>query len=100
MPIVGAVAVAAKIHLHLVMLPTTFAISLVFSLPALTSPNVVVMTGGYVKVRDMLKAGLTIGLIGLVILVFYTPIFVNSVIIHNWVLTTLLTLLTLEGKTG
>lgn len=71
MPIAGAVAVAAKIHPYLVMLPTTFAISLAFSLPASTPPNVVVMTGGYVKVKDMLKAGLTIGLIGLVILVFY-----------------------------
>jgi len=30
----------------------------------------------------------------------HTPIFVNSVIIHSWALTTLLTLLTLEGKTG
>jgi len=71
MPIAGAIAVAAKIHPYLVMLPTTFAISLAFSLPASTPPNVVVMTGGYVKVKDMLKAGFTIGLIGLIILVFY-----------------------------
>ncbi|MGC9171305.1 SLC13 family permease [Caldisericum sp.] len=71
MPIAGAVAVAAKIHPYLVMLPTTFAISLAFSLPASTPPNVVVMTGDYVKVKDMLKAGFIIGFLGLIILVFY-----------------------------
>jgi len=71
MPIAGAVAVAAKIHPYLVMLPTTFAISIAFSLPASTPPNVIVMTGGYVKVKDMMKAGFTIGLIGLIVLVFY-----------------------------
>lgn len=71
MPIAGALAVAAKIHPYLVMLPTTFAISLAFSLPASTPPNVIVMTGGYVKVKDMLKAGLVIGFIGLLILVVY-----------------------------
>lgn len=71
MPIAGAIAVAAKIHPYLVMLPTTFAISLAFSLPASTPPNVVVMTGGYVKVKDMLKAGLVIGIIGLLVLVVY-----------------------------
>lgn len=71
MPIAGSIAIAAKIHPYLVMLPTTFAISLAFSLPASTPPNVVVMTGGHVEVKDMLKAGLTIGIFGLTILVFY-----------------------------
>lgn len=71
MPIAGALAVAAKIHPYMVMLPTTIAISLAFSLPASTPPNVIVMTGGYVKVKDMLKAGFIIGLIGLIVLIVY-----------------------------
>ena len=71
MPIAGAIATAAHIHPYLVMLPVTFAISLAFSLPASTPPNVIVMTGGHVNVKDMLKSGFTIGFLGLIILVLY-----------------------------
>lgn len=62
------------LHLHplMLMLPATLASSLGFMLPVATAPNTIVFGSHRLKVKDMLKSGLSLDIIGILIITIAT----------------------------
>jgi solute carrier family 13 (sodium-dependent dicarboxylate transporter), member 2/3/5 len=67
-PVVGALAVAAGKSPELFAIPVTIAASCDFMFPMSTPPNAIAYSSGYVKSKDMLKAGLLLNLVSMVLL--------------------------------
>ncbi|XP_061775175.1 solute carrier family 13 member 2-like [Nerophis ophidion] len=66
LPILGAMAIAIKIHPLYVMFPCTIAASLAFMLPVATPPNAIAFSYGNLKVLDMAKTGFILNFIGVI----------------------------------
>lgn len=69
MPVLGAAAVGMGVHPYLLLLPAVLAASCGFMLPVATPPNTIVFSSGYVSVREMVKAGLVLDVIGIALVV-------------------------------
>ncbi|WP_062061059.1 SLC13 family permease [Aquimarina longa] len=71
-PVVAGIAMGLKIPILYALIPVTMASSCAFMLPMATPPNAIVFSSGYVKVKDMVKAGVFLNLIavGLLIILF------------------------------
>jgi sodium-dependent dicarboxylate transporter 2/3/5 len=59
---------------QMLVLSTTFAISLGMSLPISSPPNALAHATGEVKIKEMAKSGIAIGLIGLVLTIIVMSI--------------------------
>ena len=68
MPSLVAAAVAAQIDPRLLMLPAAFSCSCAFMLPVVTPPNAIVFGSGHVDIRTMVREGVTLNLIGVVVI--------------------------------
>ncbi len=68
LPILLPLALTLNVHPLLLMLPATFAASLGFMLPVATGPNTIVFGSGRIKVKDMMRAGLILDIIGILII--------------------------------
>jgi len=68
LPILASMAVAGNINPMLLMLPATFASSIVFIMPAGTGPNTVIFGSNKVTVQDMARAGIWLKLISMIVL--------------------------------
>ena len=58
LPIMGGVAVGMDIDVLALVIPAVLAASMSFMLPVATPPNAVAFGSGYVKITEMLRAGL------------------------------------------
>lgn len=67
LPIIGATAVAANYPPFLLMVPATLSASFAFMLPVATPPNAIVYGSGWVTVAKMSRAGLTLNLLGAIV---------------------------------
>lgn len=68
LPMVVVVAEVSGIHPFLLMMPATIAASLAFMLPISTPPNAIVYASGQITVAQMAKTGVTLNILGAVIL--------------------------------
>ncbi len=68
LPVVGAIAVGLGLNPILFCVPITLASSCAFMLPMGTPPNAIVFASGYLKVADMVKAGIWINMIAIVLI--------------------------------
>ena len=68
LPILASTATAMGVHPLLLMLPATLSASCAFMLPIATPPNAIVFASGEVEIRDMVRAGLLLNLIGVVVI--------------------------------
>jgi sodium-dependent dicarboxylate transporter 2/3/5 len=75
LPVLAAVAVAADIPPLMLMIPATLAASIGFMLPVATAPNTIVFTGEKLKVKDMVKAGFWLDIIGVLWLTLTMSLF-------------------------
>lgn len=64
LPVLAATATAAGVPPLLFMIPATFAASFGFMLPVATAPNTIVFTGEKLTVKDMMKAGFLLDMLG------------------------------------
>jgi sodium-dependent dicarboxylate transporter 2/3/5 len=78
LPILIAVQQTMKVHPLMLMLPATLAASLGFMLPVATAPNTIVFGSKRLKVKDMLRAGLVLDIVG-IILITFTSILIQHV---------------------
>lgn len=68
LPVLLPLVATLNVHPLLLMLPATFAASLGFMLPVATGPNTIVFGSGRIKVKDMMRAGLLINIIGILLI--------------------------------
>lgn len=68
MPITAAMASAMLIHPFALMVTAATAASCAFMLPVATPPNAVIFGSGYVKIPDMVKAGVWLNMVGVAII--------------------------------
>ena len=67
LPIMANLGQAAGIHPLLLMLPATVSASLGFMLPVGTPPNAIVFASGHIELKQMIRTGLILNLIGVVL---------------------------------
>jgi solute carrier family 13 (sodium-dependent dicarboxylate transporter), member 2/3/5 len=67
-PILVSLQQVLDVHPLLLMIPATLAASLGFMLPVATAPNTIVFGSKRIKVRDMMKVGLLMDVIGIILI--------------------------------
>ena len=70
-PVVAGIAIGLNIPMLNVLIPVTMASSCAFMLPMATPPNAIVFASGYVKVSEMVKAGIILNICAVVLLILY-----------------------------
>ena len=70
MPIMGGLASGVGLHPYLLMIPATLSASCAFMLPVATPPNAIVFSSGKINMVDMVKAGITINILGAIVITF------------------------------
>jgi len=68
LPILASVAIKLDLHPLGIMVGATLAASCAFMLPVATPPNAVVFGSGYLKIKDMVKAGLWLNILSIILL--------------------------------
>jgi sodium-dependent dicarboxylate transporter 2/3/5 len=71
MPVLASMAIANKMDPAMLMIPATFSNSLAFMMPVGTPPNAIAYGTGHVRMRDMVRAGFVLNVIGAVIVTLY-----------------------------
>ena len=93
LPVLASLALTVDVHPYILMVGATVAASCAFMLPVATPPNAVVFGSGYLKIPDMVKAGIFMNLLSIALLTlivfFLLPLlwdFDPSVFPASWVL--------------
>lgn len=72
LPILAAVSYSMGVHPFGLMVGATMAASCAFMLPVATPPNAVVFGSGYLRIPDMVKAGLWMNFVSIIIITLFT----------------------------
>ncbi len=75
LPILASVALALDVHPYIFMVGATVAASCAFMLPVATPPNAVVFGSGYLRIPDMVKAGIWLNIISILLITAFTYFF-------------------------
>lgn len=70
-PVVAGIAIGLNIPILNLLIPVTMASSCAFMLPMATPPNAIVFASGYVKVNQMVRAGVVLNIIAIILLILY-----------------------------
>ena len=77
-PIMGSLAVALGYHPMALMVAAAVSAASAFMLPVATPPNAVVFGTGYLKIKDMVKAGFMLNIVAVILITgliyFYIPV--------------------------
>lgn len=68
LPVLVAIAAELQVHPFLLVVGATLAASCAFMLPVATPPNAVVFGSGYLRIADMVKAGLFLNVVSIILL--------------------------------
>ena len=77
LPTLCAMCVALDVDPRLLIVPATLATSCAFMLPIATPPNAIVFGSGRIKVRDMVRYGILLNLIGVPLLTIGTYVLIK-----------------------
>jgi len=72
LPILAGLAVTIQVNPLLLMIPATLAASLAFMLPVATPPNAIIFGTGHLRIKDMVKTGFALNLVGILVTVLVT----------------------------
>ena len=72
LPIVYAMSQGLNFPSWMLLIPTTIACSFAFMLPVSTPPNAVIFESGEIKVKQMMKHGIVLNLIGIIVILLAT----------------------------
>jgi len=79
LPVLAPMAFAFDLHPFSIMVAVTISASCAFMLPVATPPNAVVFGSGYLRIPDMIRAGIWMNLISIMIITLFAyyllPIF-------------------------
>ena len=80
-PVMAGIAIGLEIPILHLLIPITMASSCAFMLPMATPPNAIVFASGYVKVSEMVRAGILINILSILLLIlmykFFIPLIFN-----------------------
>lgn len=68
LPILGSLAVAIHLNPLFLMIPATLSCSFAFMLPVATPPNAIIFGTNQLKIRDMVRVGIWLNLIGVILI--------------------------------
>ncbi len=80
LPVIYAVAQQSGINTTLFMMVATVCASYAFMLPIATPPNAIAMSSGVVNVRDMIKYGIVLNILGIFFIVMIAEFFWKGVL--------------------
>lgn len=66
LPLLGPVAVSMELSPLYLVVPAALAASFAFMMPVATPPNAIVFASGKLQIKDMVRAGLVLNLVGIV----------------------------------
>lgn len=72
LPVLAPMAVSFNLHPFMVMVSVTIAASCAFMLPVATPPNAVVFGSGYLRIPDMMRAGVLMNIISIIVITITT----------------------------
>lgn len=72
LPILAGMAVSIQVNPLLLMIPATLAASLAFMLPVATPPNAIIFGTGRIQIKEMVKTGFLLNLIGILVTTLVT----------------------------
>jgi sodium-dependent dicarboxylate transporter 2/3/5 len=72
LPVLAPMAFAFDLHPYMIMVSVTIAASCAFMLPVATPPNAVVFGSGYLRIPDMMRAGIWMNLMSIVVVTLFT----------------------------
>jgi sodium-dependent dicarboxylate transporter 2/3/5 len=72
LPVLAPMALAFDLHPYMIMVSVTIAASCAFMLPVATPPNAVVFGSGYLRIPDMIRAGIWMNIISIIIVTLFT----------------------------
>lgn len=78
-PVVFGIAQGLNMNPVLLALPITLAASIGFMFPIATPPNAIVFSSGYIRMKDMVRAGLLLNIVSIII------IWIASITLVQWV---------------
>lgn len=79
LPVLGATAIALHIDPRLLLIPATISASCGFMMPVGTPPNAIVIGTGRVPVREMIRYGLLLDLVGIVVVSLLTLLLIDPI---------------------
>ncbi len=82
LPVIGGVAMGMGYESHqslLLTIPVALSATCAFMLPVATPPNAIAYGSGYVKITDMIKAGLWLNLVGVVLISAFSYFLVSLI---------------------
>ena len=68
LPIAASIAIATSLAPENIAIPMVLAASLAFMLPVATPPNAIVYGSGKLSIKDMIKAGFILNIIGIALI--------------------------------
>lgn len=71
LPVLAALAISIGVHPYVLMIGATCAASCAFMLPVATAPNAIVFGSSYIKISDMIKAGIWLNLLSIILFTIY-----------------------------
>ncbi|TAJ45477.1 SLC13 family permease [Methanofollis fontis] len=71
MPIMAVTAVSMNMHPYMLMLTAAVCTSMAFMLPVATPPNAVAFSSGYIDMKDLMRSGWVLNLIGVALWTFF-----------------------------
>lgn len=80
MPTIGALCLALDVDPRMVMVPAALATSCAFMLPIATPPNAIVFGSGRIPVREMVRYGVLLNLVGVPVLTAATWLFIKPIL--------------------
>lgn len=84
LPIMGGVASGINHDVMLLVIPVALAATCAFMLPVATPPNAIAFGSGYIRIGDMVKAGLWLNIIGIALITTTTMVLGPLVLGINW----------------
>lgn len=78
-PVIFGIAQGLNINPIMLALPVTLSASIGFMFPIATPPNAIVFSSGYIRMKDMVRAGLLLNIISILI------IWIASITLVQWV---------------
>jgi sodium-dependent dicarboxylate transporter 2/3/5 len=84
LPIIAGLSVALGINPIILMVPATISCSTAFMLPIATPPNAIVFGSGYLQIRDMVKVGLIMNILGLFLISVVVYLLAEPVFNIDW----------------